>query len=114
MAYKHSKPFYHKNKVDNNLTEDPACYSYHLRQNLAVIEGLYHNPQVSLAYYKTEVVHIVEKALTKQEAYHRFIFNIKTSFSKKEVYDFCLRAMNLGEKITSGNLVKPAAKLRKT
>lgn len=113
MAYRHSKPFYHKKKVNNNLTEDPACYSYHLMQNYATIEGLYKNSRVSLDYYKTEVLHIVDKALTKQEAYNRFTFNIKTSFSKKEVYDFCLRAMNLGEKITSGNLVKPAVKLRK-
>lgn len=115
MAYYRNYKKYTGKKADKNLTEDPKCYSYWLTKEKQTVTGLYINSSVTLEYYKREILKIVAKVLTvpnaftKQDAYDNFVFNIKKSDSKAEVYDYCKKAMERGEQIPSGNLLhKPA------
>ena len=111
MAYYRNYTNYTGKKADKNLTEDPKCYSYWLTKENKTVVGLYINPSATLEYYKQEILRIVSNALTKQGAYHNFVFNIKKSDDKDEVYKYCKKAMERGEQIPSGNLLhKPATK----
>ena len=111
MAYYRNYKNYTGKKADKNLTEDPKCYSYWLTKEKKTVTGLYVNPSATLEYYKKEILRIVSNALTKQGAYNNFVFNIKKSDTKDEVYKYCKKAMERGEQIPSGNLLhKPATK----